>query len=353
MPVMDISQTIERAEFLKRIKQYLVEGEDYGVIPGTDKPTLYKPGAEKVCAIFGYVPNYELMPGSIEDWTGEKFGEPIFYYHVKCTLSQNGIAVGQGTGSCNSWEKKYRYRSAQRSCPQCGGAHLIKGKPEYEKQADYKNRGAWICYEKKGGCGAKYYGDDPAIMGQQVGSVPNPEFADLINTVQKMADKRSHIAATLSATGLSQFFTQDMEDIQGSQEAADAVAQKKIAELNKGNGKDEAQQPQASVEDVPAAVLHYWQQMTKGGAVYVSDVLKEFRQQLDDLLGDDDFFRWILAKWGIPGMDASDLKGIKGAALKGIILDLYRAVDGARQAETEAQREADDAQVPGGLQGAR
>jgi hypothetical protein len=169
------------------------------------------------------------------------------------------------------------------------------------------------------------------------------------------AETKAKRRVTLSICGLGMLDESELDTVhnarpvpmdvpaEGSQEAAENVAAAKLA----------AASPTAKVEDVPAPVLHMWQQISKGGASYVSQLLHAYRQELDDLLGDDDFFRSILAKHGIPGADQEDLKGIKGAALKGIILDLYRAVDGARQAETEAQREADDAQVPGGLQGAR
>ena len=43
--------------------------------------------------------------------------------------------------------------------------------------------------------------------------IPNPEVADLVNTIQKMAQKRAVVAATLIATSASEFFTQDVEDI--------------------------------------------------------------------------------------------------------------------------------------------
>lgn len=35
----------------------------------------------------------------------------------------------------------------------------------------------------------------------------------VVNTVRKMAQKRAYVAATLSATGASQYFTQDLEDL--------------------------------------------------------------------------------------------------------------------------------------------
>jgi hypothetical protein len=42
--------------------------------------------------------------------------------------------------------------------------------------------------------------------------IPNPDVADVVNTIQKMAQKRALVAATLIATSASEFFTQDMED---------------------------------------------------------------------------------------------------------------------------------------------
>jgi len=158
--------------------------------------------AEAICATNGYVPTYELLPGVIEDWGGALHGYPLFYYPVRCDLHTEGIHVGQGNGSCNSWEKKYRYRGGDRVCPQCSkSGTLIKGKLEFERDAEYKRRGAWICYEKRGGCGAKYFGDDVAVTGQETGRVDNPDFADIVHTVRSMADKRALVAAVLKTKG--------------------------------------------------------------------------------------------------------------------------------------------------------
>ncbi|HEX8684304.1 MAG TPA: hypothetical protein VF707_18455, partial [Ardenticatenaceae bacterium] len=48
---------------------------------------------------------------------------------------------------------------------------------------------------------------------QVVGLVPNPDIADQVNTVQKMAQKRALVQATLLAVNASEFFTQDVEDM--------------------------------------------------------------------------------------------------------------------------------------------
>jgi hypothetical protein len=49
--------------------------------------------------------------------------------------------------------------------------------------------------------------DDTALY-----RVPNPDVADVVNTIQKMAQKRALVAATLIATSASEFYTQDVED---------------------------------------------------------------------------------------------------------------------------------------------
>jgi hypothetical protein len=208
MPTLTVKQFSERENLLRELKNMLVENVDYGVIPGTDKnkPTLLLPGAQKLCTFFGYVPHYEAR--QIEDWTGAERGEPLFYYDFTCVLKKDGEPVGEGRGSCNSWETKYRYRVGKRVCPTCGVAALIEGKQW--KPSDPKE---WVCFEKKGGCRAKFPIADERITSQQVGRVTNPDFADTINTVQKMGQKRAYIAATLSATGASQYFTQDLDEM--------------------------------------------------------------------------------------------------------------------------------------------
>jgi hypothetical protein len=74
--------------------------------------------------------------------------------------------------------------------------------------------------------------------------VPNPDGADVVNTIQKMAQKRALVAATLIATSASEFFTQDVEDADpvgrnidtgahphGTREAQEYVRDRKLAAL--------------------------------------------------------------------------------------------------------------------------
>ena len=200
-PVMNVALARERLlQFQQFVKEYLVEGEDFGTIPGTPKPTLYKPGADKLCELYGLADEYEVTQRT------EDFERGLFDYEVKCVLVRKPdmLLVSTGLGSCNSFESKYRWRDAKRLCPACGKEAIIKGKEEYG--------GGWLCFAKKGGCGAKFPDGDPAIVGQSVGKVQNEDIADIKNTILKMAKKRAKIDATLSATRSSGIFTQDMED---------------------------------------------------------------------------------------------------------------------------------------------
>jgi hypothetical protein len=195
--------------------QVLKKGVDYGVIPGSDKPALLKPGAEKLASFFGLSPVFHDVQ-TAEDWTGKDHNEePFFYYRQKCELNLRGRVIATADGSCNSWEKKYRYRQANRKCPACGIEAIIKGKEEYG--------GGWLCWKKKSGCGATFKAGDQSIEGQEAGVVKNQDVAEQVNTILKMAQKRALIAAVLIATNTSDYFTEDF--IQGDWHEAEPQAQ--------------------------------------------------------------------------------------------------------------------------------
>lgn len=155
-PDVKIEQAISHYGMLTAFVSRVLKSDiDYGVIRGTKKPTLYKAGAEKICQLMNLRPEFTLIK-SIEDWTGKghDLEEPLFFYSYKCVLYHpkvGGQPVGEGTGSCNSLESKYR------------------------------------------------------------GS--NWRF-DLVNTIDKMAVKRALVAAVVVSCGLSSYFTQDIEDWQ-------------------------------------------------------------------------------------------------------------------------------------------
>ena len=188
-----------KKEFIERV---LAKEVDYGPIPGSDKPALKKPGAEKMANLYGLAPTFDDVE-TIEDWSGsDHAGEPFFYYRQKCKLWKGDRLVASADGSCNSWEKKYRYRQSERVCPNCGQATIFKS----------KNKPEFYCWQKKGGCGATFPLTDKRITEQEVGQIRNPDVAEQVNTILKMAQKRALVAAVLIATCASDYFTQDIED---------------------------------------------------------------------------------------------------------------------------------------------
>ena len=97
---------------LQQLQQFVSEcmkpGVDYGIVPGMNKPTLLKPGAEKLCEIFGFAKGVEIIHQT------EDFDRPLFAYTVKVRLvSKNaGFTEAEGVGAANSREKKFAKQDA-------------------------------------------------------------------------------------------------------------------------------------------------------------------------------------------------------------------------------------------------
>lgn len=236
MPVMSVQQAIQRrAQLVELVKGMMVAGTDYGKVPGTDKDTLLKPGAEKLNTFFGLKPKFPPVT-IVEDWTGKDHnGEPFFYYHFNCELWHGDQMVVSAGGSCNSMESKYRWRWVQET-------DIPPGTPK----ASLKSRGGMatefaFAIDKaettgKYGKTTSYWeafqiaiDNETAIATEKairsgemrkawkinstVYRMPNDDIASQVNTILKMAQKRALVAATLIAVNASEFFTQDLEDM--------------------------------------------------------------------------------------------------------------------------------------------
>lgn len=188
-------------ERITRIHRELMDPEtDYGVIPGTNKPTLLKSGAEKLCDFYRLAAAFHP-----EIRIGDGESAPPITVVTECRLhlgTLDGPVVNTGHGAANSWERRYRYRRGERTCPACEKTGtIIKGRAEFG--------GGWTCWAKKGGCGAKWRDDAPEIVDQPVGDVENGDPYDLLNTLLKIAEKRAYVDATLRATATSGLYSQD------------------------------------------------------------------------------------------------------------------------------------------------
>lgn len=122
---------------------------DFGVIPKTKKPSLYKAGAEKIAFAYGLMQRYTIE-SKIEEWIGDA---PLFMYVVRCDLVKllptgQEIIFTSGYGSANTREKRNGFNGA----------------------------------------------------------------FDSANSTLKMAQKRALVSAAISICGGSDLFTQDIED---------------------------------------------------------------------------------------------------------------------------------------------
>lgn len=187
-----------------RIVHEVLEGvmkvdEHYGTIPGTKKPSLYKAGAEKLSLTFRLRPEYEIRRSDLGNGHRE--------YEVVCTLYHipTGQSVGQGVGSATTMEGKYRYR---------GGEKEGTGRPlpkEYWNKRGTDPKGAEALIGGPGFSAGKIDGNWEICSTGEKMEHDNP--ADYYNTVLKMAKKRAHVDAILTATAASDIFTQDVEDM--------------------------------------------------------------------------------------------------------------------------------------------
>ena len=238
MPALMLDQAKQRYNaILEFTRSIMRSGVDFGAVPGTDKPTLLKPGAEKLTSFFGLAVEHPEVLEKDEDWTGERHGGiPFFYYMIRQDLTRNGNLIASQFGSCNSMETKYRWRWVKESdVPK----HLDKStltirdgsitefafaidKAEtsgpYGKPAEYWQRfkdaiqaGQAQRSQKATRAGKQM---DAWTIGSPVYRVPNDSIFDQVNTIQKMAEKRALVAATLLACNASEHFTQDMEDLE-------------------------------------------------------------------------------------------------------------------------------------------
>ena len=193
------------------MRSIMKEDTHYGVIPGTKKPSLYKPGAEVLCVTFRIADKYE-----VEDLTVDGMAR----YRVRCigVHQITGVVLGEGMGECSSHEEKYKWRGAI-----CAEEYGVT--PENLRRLKFSKWQNKV--EKK----------------QQI----RTESADQANTILKMACKRAKIAMTLNVTGASDIFTQDIEDLpeeyrhddEPGEPVVSALGVKLVAEANAVKTRDE------------------------------------------------------------------------------------------------------------------
>ncbi len=100
--IQQVQATMQKiTQFQQVIQNTLHQNHDYGIIPGTDKPTLLKPGAEKILMMMGLRSEFEIVDSTRD------FEKGFFQYQVRCKLLKGDMVITEGLGACNTRERKY------------------------------------------------------------------------------------------------------------------------------------------------------------------------------------------------------------------------------------------------------
>ena len=179
------------AQFVQFSQEIMKEKMDYWVIPGVSKPSLFKPWAEKLRLVYGLQAFTEKTTETLD--IDRDFYDVNYMVTIK---DKNGFVLWMCEGSCNTMEERYNFT-----------AWKDASKPMKDwKQDDVeieRLKAEWLGKRKRGNSGRVW---------QQREQVKTWKLTHK-NTIQKMAQKRAYVGAILNATGASEFYTQDVEDM--------------------------------------------------------------------------------------------------------------------------------------------
>jgi len=201
---MSAQGLIKQVHLIQEVmREVMQEGEHYGTIPGTQKPTLYQPGAQKLAMTFRLDPRFTIVR--------EIHQERFIAYWVRCDLYHiiSWVHVSSGMGSCNSREEKYRWRYKE----------TLTDKPVPKEYWNLRNKKNLTEDDRKKMLRLvpKEYATRKNDEGKWVLAkkerIENDNPWDLDNTLLKMACKRAFVMSVLNGTAASDIFTQDVEDL--------------------------------------------------------------------------------------------------------------------------------------------
>ncbi|MHC1760554.1 MAG: hypothetical protein AB9917_13800 [Negativicutes bacterium] len=179
------------------MQENMVKGFDYGTIPGAgDKMVLLKPGAEKLCELYGFAAPIKSITRERDYATGFFLAEVV----VQIVHRERGILIAEGVGECSSFESKYRYRWYLKS--------------ELERQKIDLN-----------GVFCKTFVNNTTKQEYPKYRLENPDLIDQWNTVLKMAKKRALVDAVLAATRSSELFSRTQTELDAWMEEGECPKQ--------------------------------------------------------------------------------------------------------------------------------
>lgn len=231
---MAVAEVVQHAMVVQEVMQAVMKpGLHYGKVPGTDKPTLFKAGAEKLCMVFKIGDDYRMEDLSTPD---------VVRYRITCVgiHTPSGATLGQGVGECSGSEEKYKWRRAV--CDE-----EFDATPQHLRREKFGKAKGGGFYKQK-----------------QVRTEPS----DLANTVLKMAAKRAKLAMVLNVLAVSDMFNQDLEDL-------DDTLREHLTEDDAQPQASQAQQaePQQWPDDKFAEQLVRWTKAVGAGLKSIEDIL--------------------------------------------------------------------------------
>lgn len=228
-----------QAEVRKFVVAALIDGKDFGVIPGTnDRKVLLKPGAEVICGGFGVRPETTILTSEVDHNHVNKF---------RAVKWINAADPGRNERDRLKAEFPGRYRNHKKGNEWIWQESTVE---EGESLGLYRYVMRTVLISPDG-----------RIIGEGVGSCSTMETKyirsprDAENTVLKMATKRAFVAATLSTFGLSDMYTQDVEDMADNQAARrESTVEPEVAHDTEVVEDKPAQQPYTAPAATPRNV---------------------------------------------------------------------------------------------------
>ena len=100
--IREVTGTMAKiGQFQQVVQKNLKKDYDFGIVPGTQKPSLLKPGAEKIFMLLGLRSEFELIDSTRD------FDKGFFQYAVKCKLYKGDMLITEGVGAANNRERKW------------------------------------------------------------------------------------------------------------------------------------------------------------------------------------------------------------------------------------------------------
>lgn len=164
----DVNATTDRLRMLKNfIASQLVENEDFGIIPGVRKKSLFQPGAQKLARLLNLSCKKECTHRFVD------FEQNVIVYSYKASVFKGEQLISECEASCTTAEAKYSRVSKEKG------------------------------------------------------------VGDLLNTIQKMAQKRAFVGAIIEAVAGSMEFTQDIESAEDARDIG--IPNRAVAKANVPN----------------------------------------------------------------------------------------------------------------------